>query len=42
MIRANTHNAKTHLFKYLSRLKEEEKIIICKHGVPIAEIVPGE
>ena len=40
MIRVNIHNAKTHLSKYLARLKEEEKIIICKHNVPIAEIVP--
>lgn len=40
MIRINIHNAKTNLSKYLARLKEEERIIICKHNVPIAEIVP--
>lgn len=40
MIRLNIHEAKTHLSKYLSKLKQGEKIVLCKRNVPIAEIVP--
>lgn len=40
MIKVNIHEAKTHLSKYLSQLDAEGKIIICKHNVPVAEIVP--
>ena len=40
MIKVNIHDAKTHLSKYLSRLEEEGKIILCRHNVPIAEITP--
>jgi antitoxin (DNA-binding transcriptional repressor) of toxin-antitoxin stability system len=40
MIRVNIHEAKTHLSKYLSRLEQGEKIILCKRNIPIAEIVP--
>ncbi len=42
MIRVNIHDAKTNLSKYLSQLKKEKKIILCRHNVPIAEIVPLE
>ena len=38
MIRLNIHEAKTHLSRYLERLREGEVIIICKRNVPIAEI----
>ena len=38
MIRLNIHQAKTHLSKYLARLKEDDTIILCKRNVPIAEI----
>ncbi len=40
MIKLNIHEAKTHLSKYLSKLEQGEKIILCKRNVPIAEIVP--
>ncbi len=38
MIRINIHEAKTHLSRYLSRLKKGERIVLCKRNVPIAEI----
>ncbi|MBN2553457.1 MAG: type II toxin-antitoxin system Phd/YefM family antitoxin [Spirochaetales bacterium] len=40
MIRLNIHEAKTHLSKYLSRVEQGEKILLCKRNIPIAEIVP--
>ncbi|HEY3129794.1 MAG TPA: type II toxin-antitoxin system Phd/YefM family antitoxin [Acidobacteriota bacterium] len=38
MIRLNIHEAKTHLSRYLNRLRPGEKILLCKRNVPIAEI----
>ncbi len=38
MIEINIHEAKTHLSKYLNRLKPGERIILCKRHVPVAEI----
>jgi antitoxin (DNA-binding transcriptional repressor) of toxin-antitoxin stability system len=38
MIRLNIHEAKTHLSRYLARLKKGETIILCKRNQPIAEI----
>jgi prevent-host-death family protein len=40
MIRLNIHEAKTHLSKYLARVKRGETILLCKRNVPIAEIRP--
>src|SRR5882757_7642239 len=40
MIRLNIHEAKTHLSKYLARLKEGDTIVLCKRNVPVAEIRP--
>jgi prevent-host-death family protein len=40
VIRINISEAKTHLSKYLRRVKEGETIIICERNVPIAEIGP--
>ncbi len=40
MIRLNIHEAKTHLSKYLARLKKGEVIVLCRRNVPIAEIRP--
>ena len=40
MIRLNIHEAKTHLSRYLDRLREGETILLCKRNVPIAEIRP--
>ena len=40
MIKLNIHEAKTHLSKYLERLRKGETIILCKRNTPIAEIRP--
>ena len=40
MIRLNIHEAKTHLSRYLARLEEGERILLCKRNIPIAEIRP--
>ncbi len=40
MIRLNIHEAKTHLSRYLAKLKKGETIILCKRNQPIAEIRP--
>lgn len=40
MIRLNTHEAKTHLSRYLSRVEAGETIILCRRNDPIAEIRP--
>ncbi len=40
MIRLNIHEAKTHLSRYLARLREGDSIILCKRNEPIAEIRP--
>jgi antitoxin (DNA-binding transcriptional repressor) of toxin-antitoxin stability system len=40
VIQLNIHEAKTHLSRYLARLAKGETIILCKRGVPIAEIRP--
>jgi antitoxin (DNA-binding transcriptional repressor) of toxin-antitoxin stability system len=44
MIRINIHEAKTHLSKYLARLRRGEVLMICRRNVPIAEVraVPPE
>jgi len=38
MIKLNIHEAKTHLSRYLARLKEGETLVICKRNTPIAEV----
>jgi antitoxin (DNA-binding transcriptional repressor) of toxin-antitoxin stability system len=40
VIRLNITEAKTHLSKYLVKLKQGETIVLCKRNVPIAEIRP--
>ncbi len=40
MIKLNIHEAKTHLSRYLERLRKGETIILCKRNIPIAEIRP--
>lgn len=40
MIKLNVHEAKTHLSRYLERLRKGETILLCKRNVPIAEIRP--
>lgn len=38
MIKLNIHEAKTHLSRYLARLKPGETLVICKRNTPIAEV----
>jgi prevent-host-death family protein len=38
MIKINIHEAKTHLSKYLAKLKTGEHILICNHNRPVAEV----
>ncbi len=38
MIKVNIRQAKTHLSRYLARLKVGETLIICKRNTPIAEV----
>ncbi len=40
MIKLNIHEAKTHLSRYLEKLKKGETIVLCKRNEPIAEIRP--
>jgi antitoxin (DNA-binding transcriptional repressor) of toxin-antitoxin stability system len=40
MLRLNTHEAKTHLSRYLSLVEAGETIILCRRNEPIAEIRP--
>ena len=39
MIKLNIHEAKTHLSKYLAKLKAGERILLCKRNHPVAEIM---
>lgn len=40
MIQINIHDVKTHLSKYIKLLISGEEILLCKHNIPIAKIVP--
>jgi antitoxin (DNA-binding transcriptional repressor) of toxin-antitoxin stability system len=40
MIKLNIHEAKTHLSKYLAKLKAGERILLCKRNQPVAQITP--
>ena len=40
MIKLNIHEAKTHLSKYLAKLKLGDRILLCKRNKPVAEITP--
>ncbi len=40
MMKLNIHEAKTHLSKYLTKLKTGECIVLCKRNQPIAQITP--
>ena len=40
MIKLNIHEAKTHLSKYLAKLKAGDRILLCKRNKPIAKITP--
>ena len=40
MATVGAYEAKTHLPELLERVKKGERIVITKHGTPIAELVP--
>ncbi|MDH4154943.1 MAG: type II toxin-antitoxin system prevent-host-death family antitoxin [Nitrospira sp.] len=40
MMKLNIHEAKTHLSKYLSKLKAGDRIVLCKRNQPVAQITP--
>ena len=41
MIRVNTHEAKTRLSELLSKVeRKHETVVICRSGVPVAELLP--
>jgi len=40
MIKINIHEAKTHLSRYLEKVKQGEVILLCNRNEPIAEIRP--
>ena len=42
MTRVGAYEAKTHLSELLERVRAGERIIITKHGTPIAELGPPE
>lgn len=40
MTKLNIHEAKTHLSRYLRKVQEGETLLLCKNGIPIAQITP--
>jgi antitoxin (DNA-binding transcriptional repressor) of toxin-antitoxin stability system len=40
MIKLNIHEARTHLSKYLAKLKAGDRILLCRRNQLIAEITP--
>ncbi|MDE0620781.1 MAG: hypothetical protein OXH83_03820 [Bryobacterales bacterium] len=40
VIRLNMHEAKTHLSKYVAKLKDGDRIVLCRRNRAIAEIRP--
>ena len=41
MTKLNIHEAKTHLSRYLVKVQQEgETILLCKNGIPVAQITP--
>jgi antitoxin (DNA-binding transcriptional repressor) of toxin-antitoxin stability system len=40
MIKANVHDAKTHLSRYLARVAAGETVVICNRNVAVAELRP--
>lgn len=40
MTKLNIHEAKTHLSRYLLKVQEGETILLCKNGIPVAQITP--
>jgi len=43
MISVNTHDAKTHLSELILKVEtRHEKVIICRNGKPVAQLLPWE
>jgi prevent-host-death family protein len=42
MTTVGSYEAKTHLSQLLDRVAKGERILITKHGVPVAELVPPD
>lgn len=40
MMKLNIHEAKTHLSKYLAKLKAGDRIVLCRRNQPVAQITP--
>lgn len=40
-MQASVHEAKTNLSKLLEKVRQGERVIITKYGVPAAELVPA-
>lgn len=38
MVRANIHEAKTHLSRFIEQVEQGEVVVICRHNKPVAEI----
>jgi antitoxin (DNA-binding transcriptional repressor) of toxin-antitoxin stability system len=38
MIRLNIHEAKTHLSRYLAKMRGDDRILLCRRNAPVAEI----
>jgi len=38
MVRANIHEAKTHLSRFIEQVEQGEVVIICRHNKPVAEL----
>lgn len=41
MVIVNTHEAKTRLSKLLALVEAGERVRICRHGRPVADLVPA-
>jgi len=41
-MQASVHEAKTNLSKLLEAVERGERVVITKHGVPTAELVPAK
>lgn len=41
VMRVNVHEAKTNLSRLLEAVEDGEVVVICRHGKPVAELVPA-
>ncbi|MEK7407239.1 MAG: type II toxin-antitoxin system Phd/YefM family antitoxin [Acidobacteriota bacterium] len=41
-MQVNVHEAKTNLSKLLEAVEDGETVVICRHGKPVAELVPAK